>query len=306
MNHEYTLVTAIYHHLPTSRIGGRGYTWEDYIAPFHNILKLDCNLVVYTQKELVGKIEKYLKSNSNTKYKIITHDLNSYKHSNSIYRLKEESKLIDKQGLVEGRSLVDNDRNHHLCLSKTWFLQDSITSSHFSSEYFFWIDAGLFHHGLIPESLGGIERRTKVNINNYWPVNSKAVCNPTLVPTLVNKIKDQLLLLGLDKHYGRPGKLIEDNLGSDRKITHIIGGLFGGKVGKVLELCRKFEDKVSYIFEKNYLTLEEEVLSILYEEDFIDQNHIGFTDWGHDKPKENNYLGVKPGSKSFYKIFQDE
>lgn len=301
-----TLVTAIYNHSPHSRIGGRGYRWEDYIAPFENLIHLGCNIIVFTQDDLVQVIQEYFTKKAFFNYKVIPYNLNNYKHSDSIYELKEFYNIIDKNGLAEGRSIVDNDRNYHLCLSKTYFLSEAIKNNYFKTERYYWIDGGLFHHGLFPESLGGIERRTVPNLNNYWPQNQQSLCNPSFFEKLNRKVKDKLLFIGIDSYYSRHFSLIKSNLAGPDKVTHVIGGLFGGDKNKVLELCEKFNDKISQVISAKILTLEEEVLSIVYEENFLDQDYIKFTDWGHDIPTERNYLGVQPGSNSFYKIFKDE
>jgi hypothetical protein len=301
-----TLVTAIYNHSPHSRIGGRGYSWKDYVAPFENLIHLGCNIVVYTQDSLLPVIQEYFSKKDFSNYKVVPYNLDNYKHSDSIYELKELSNIIDKNGLAEDRSIVDNDRNYHLCLSKTYFLSEAIKNNYFETENYYWIDGGLFHHGLFPESLGGVERRTVPNPNNYWPQNQQSLCNPSFFEKLNNKVKDKLLFIGIDSYYSRHLTLIESNLASPDKVTHVVGGIFGGDKSKVLELCDKFNDKISKIISAKILTLEEEVLSIIYEESFQDQGYIKFTHWGHDKPNERNYLGVKPGSNSFYKIFKDE
>ena len=57
-----TLVTAIYFSSPMSRMGGRGYNFEFYEAPFRNIINLGCNLVVYSHPSEINKIEDYKKN----------------------------------------------------------------------------------------------------------------------------------------------------------------------------------------------------------------------------------------------------
>ena len=57
------------------------------------------------------------------------------------------------------------------------------------------------------------------------------------------------------------------------------------------------------IFEDNILTLEEEVLSILYTSKYQKYNYIAFNTWYHDIPTVPNYFGTSNDAKSFYKIF---
>ena len=196
-----------------------------------------------------------------------------------------------------------NDRNHHLCLSKVDFLVDCITNQYFNSTNYYWVDGGLFHHGLIPESLGGIERLTKSNPNNYWPANENNICNPNFFSKLDEKKTGELLFLGLEEQHGRPPVLAGSDISINPKKTHVIGGLFGGTADKVNELGIKFNETLDKILNKGYLTLEEEVLSIVYSDHFQDQEHLSFTHWSHDLPEERNYLGAAPGANSFYKLF---
>ena len=77
MSTNNTLVTAIYYHTPTSRIGGRGYTWAHYAAPFENLLNLDANIVVYTHDPIENSIKEFFDSKNFTNYKLINYDLNN-------------------------------------------------------------------------------------------------------------------------------------------------------------------------------------------------------------------------------------
>ena len=164
-----TIVTAIYFSSPMSRMGGRAYTFEHYVAPFRNFLNLDCNIVVYSHLSEMGKIEEFFKKYNFNNYKLVEFDLENYKNSDKIYEIKEKQGLINENGLISDVLLMSNDRNHHLCLLKPYFLKHTIESNFFESENYYWVDAGLFHHGISPETYGGIERLTRVNEKNYWP-----------------------------------------------------------------------------------------------------------------------------------------
>jgi len=298
-----TIVTAIYYHTPYSRIGGRGYSWLHYVAPFTNLLNLDANIVVYTHDKVEQDIKNFFKDKQFTNYRIINYNLLKYKYSDIIFSLKEKLKIIDENGLTPGKSIISNDRNHHLCLSKIDFLLDSINNQYFNTKNYYWVDGGLFHHGLIPERFGGIERMTTPNSENYWPINKNSICNPNFFPKLDKKKTGDLLFLGLDNYHGRPQILDKPNISKNLKISHIIGGLFGGTPDKLKELSIKFNDVLLSILKEGYLTLEEEVLSIVYSDYFQTNTHLNFTHWGHDIPEERNYLEVPPGSNSFYKLF---
>lgn len=302
MSSHTTIVTCLYNCSPYSRIGGRGYSWKYYLAPFTNLLSLDSNIVVFTDKVIKEQLEEFFNLNSFTNYKIIIHDLNSYKHSDSIYKLKESLGIIDSEGVVDRMyPNLRNSRNHHICLSKTEFLLRSIKEQFFNTEYFYWIDGGLFHDALIPQSLGGMELFTKPDRSRMWPENKSSVSSPTFFSNLVKKTSKDLTLLGIDNLYVRPFEL--KDFFEKEKITHIVGGLFGGRRKTVVGFCEKINKVIDCLFDKNILSLEEEVLSGVFADSFFEQSYLPFRCWGHDRPDEPSYLGVPPGSDSFYKLF---
>jgi hypothetical protein len=71
----------------------------------------------------------------------------------------------------------------------------------------------------------------------------------------------------------------------------------------VLELEREFDEMTTKIFNENILTLEEEVLSMLYSISYNKYKHISFKTWYHDVPTVPNYFGTSTDSECFYKIF---
>ena len=295
-----TIVTAIYYSPTTTRMGGRGYTFEFYQAPFRNIINLDCNIVVYSHESEIHKIEAFFSSYNFTDYKIINYDPNSYLHSDKIYSLKEQEGIIDENGLLEGQPYFRNDRNHHICLSKLPFLKDTIESQYFKSKNYYWIDAGLFHHGIFPEAFGGIERLTRVKEENYWPIHEKNVCTPEMVKKLQLKSGTDLVFIGMEQF----PRLIDWTPFTDKlKDKHIVGGFFGGKKAAVLQLAKDFDQLIGTLMADNVLTLEEEVLSILFAEKYNKYGCISFLSWYHDVPESPNYYGAPFSDQCFYKIF---
>ena len=75
-----TLVTAIYDHKPQEIIGGRGWSFDYYAAPFLNILKLDLPIVIYTHDRVVDQLKDFMQRNFKGNYKIILHDLHDFKY----------------------------------------------------------------------------------------------------------------------------------------------------------------------------------------------------------------------------------
>lgn len=293
-----TLVTAIYYSSPNTRMGGRGYSFEFYEAPFRNILNLGCHIVIYSQESEKDKIINFMDKYEFTEYVIIDYDLNNFLYSDKIYEIKENEGLIDQNGLKNDKDYIANDRNHHLCLSKLKFLNMTIENKYFNSEKYFWIDAGLFHHGIIPETFGGIEKFTKVNENNYYPEKENSVCNYKLIDLLLRKNNVDYILIGLEEY---PASLWWFDICDKPKKTHIIGGLFGGNIDFIEQFTTKFNTLIYEIFELNKLTLEEEIFSIINTNE--NYNYLSFKTWYHDIPTDPNYFGLDSTAKSFYKLF---
>lgn len=298
-----TAVTAIYHYSYSSRMGGRNYTFEYYENPFRNLLNLNVNIIVFSHASEINKIKTFFKKNNFSDYKIIEYDLNNYIFSDKIYDLKEKKLIIDKNGLIAGNSHVLNDRNTHICLSKIDFLNMAILGNYYISDNYYWIDAGLFHNGIIPNSLGGMERYLKPNDKNFWPKNKNNICRPELINNLKKKYNnnEKLLFIGLTKSYLTPNwwnKVTE----IDKQI-HIIGGIFGGDKNEILKIYPLFKTLTEQVFALNELTLEEDILSIIVLQNKY--NYLKFDTWFHDVKSDTCYYGPRPDQKCFYKVFID-
>ena len=315
-----TVVTAIYHHSYNSRIGGRSWDFSYYENPFRNILSLNVNIIVFSHASEIPRIISFFEKNSFVDYKVIEYDLDRYVFSDQIYDMKEKRQIIDKNGLMQGRSHVDNDRNTHLCLSKIEFLRIAISNNYFASDNYYWIDAGLFHNGLFPTSLGGRERRVAPIIESFWPIDKNNVCTPDLIDKLNNKINtdddkintdddkintgdeeinEKLVFIGMTV-FSQPtwwGKVYERN-----KRVHIIGGLFGGDKHEIMNMYNLFQDLTKKIIDIGELTLEEDILSIIVIQN--EYKYLTFDAWNHDVPTDPCYYNiVRSDQKSFYKLF---
>lgn len=293
MNNNITLVTALYYSEPTSRMGGRGYCLEFYKAPFRNILSLDLPLVIYTdnKKNQATLLKEYLDSENFTKYKIIFDDLDSFRLSDRIYELKEKEGVIDKKGLVEGRHVYDNQRSTHLCLKKMFWLRDQIKENPYNSSKFFWIDFGLFHNSLFPDSLGGMEKCVKVIPEKYWPLNKNNIFNPSLFDKVCNFTQDKFFCINYNKQ---------------NCINHLVGGLLGGNRDVVEKVCNEFEKEMDRVYAEGIRMLEEPIISIVRENIPELFNTLYFEEWFHDAPGRDAdmiQMAHAKNKKCFYQIF---
>lgn len=293
-----TIVTAIYHYSYTSRMGGRNYSFEFYENPFRNLLSLNTNIIVFSHASEINKIIDFFSKNSFMDYKIIEYDLNNYIFSDLIYNIKEKKGIIDENGLRSGILHVFNDRNTHLCLSKMEFLNMAILGNYFNSDNYYWVDAGLFHNGIIPCSLGGMERYVTSKNETFWPINENNICRPDLIRTLKNKNNNKLLFVGMTTSFEIPSWW--NDIINVNKNIHIVGGIFGGDKNELLKIHQTFNSLTGQILKRNELTLEENILTMIVLKNGY--SYLKFDTWHHDVSTDSCYYGVQPGQISFYKV----
>ena len=300
-------VTAMYFSKPSTRMGGRGWGLHHWKAPFRNILSLGCPIVIYTTKHERDAIAEFIDSQKFSDYKIITHDLNDFQYSNNIYQLKTDKGMINDHGPVKDR-FIENQRNHHLCLQKVKFLCDQSRINPFNKSKHFWIDFGLFHHGLFPDSLGGMEKLRRVDEENFWPVNQKSMFNPSIARGLDKVCNDDRVLMIRHNHHPVNAD-VSAILHVSQNNGYIIGGLFGGSSGAVEFLNNKFYEHVDILFKNNSLQLEEQNITAINGKYPESCNIVDFDHWYHDCPDpsvDRCCYGVSGKMKNFYKIFTQD
>lgn len=310
MTPDTTLVTALYYQKPTSRIGGRGWCFEFWKAPFRNIISLGLPLIIYTHnfEDQAKKLREFLENENVKNYEIIIQELDVFYLSDKIYSIKEEMGLIDKDGLSSSRSIVENQRNHHLCLQKIFWLNEQANKNPYNTSKFYWIDFGLFHHTIFPDSLGGMEKFIPVRQENYWPNCETNMFSPSLGEALYNFSEDKFFCI--THNQGVVGYDLYEAVNSAKHhVGYVIGGLFGGTKESINFVHREFERVMKMLFEKNILILEEPILSIVYSNNEEKFKTLNFENWYHDCPggiiDRCNY-GITSDVKSFYKVFYND
>lgn len=302
MVYDNVLVTAIYSHGPFSRMGGRGYGMYMYNAALLNLFKLNLPVVVYTHDAEYEGLKKFIELHKIENCHIELFDLTTIPFFNRIMELKEQSGLIDKDGLVKGISEMQNVRNHTLCLYKPFFVKDAMDKKWFDGKNYYWIDAGLFHHGLFPNSLGGMEYAVRIDEQLYWPTLSDSLFRPGLIEKLLEKTSEQFIFIKALQGYSMPPWW--SSATDSQFYGHIIGGLFGGKKELFVELVERFETLANKLLKDGHLVLEEVILSACYADKFNTHSMFEFETWYHDIVTDRCGYEMHPDTKCFYKIFK--
>ncbi len=301
-SHEHVLVTAIYGYNSYERIGGRGYNIRYYQAAFLNVMKLGLPVVIYTDKSETDNLVRFMEEHNITNYHLEIFDLTTVPFMDRILELKEQAGLIDKDGLVSGVSPVANDRNHTLCLYKPSFVKNAIDKNIFNGKNYYWVDAGVFHHGMFPPSMGGMEYYVAVDAQNYWPHLTTTLFRPGLVENLQKKAPNNFILLHALQGHGTPDWWT-DVMNVPFK-GWIVAGLFGGPKETFLEFYEYFETVRKKVLDLGRLALEEPIISAYYAELYNQDTPFKFETWYHDIPEERCGVSMDPGTKCFYKIFK--
>ncbi len=301
-----TLVTAIYDHKPQEIIGGRGWSFDYYSAPFLNILKLNLPMVIYTHDRVVDQLKDFMNKHCKSNYKIIIYDLHDFVHAAKILELKNSTGIFTKGKLNDDVSVMQNDRNHILCLSKLYWLNNIALRNPFSSDSFFWIDAGLFHHGIFPEKFGGRERfsRQENNPHLYYPENTETIFNPNMGLFLSQHTKDFLTIIHKSMPINIQIKTLLDPEG--QSVGYMVGGLFGGESNTIRKVLESFDSGLRKCLDNNIITLEEDLFSCVSSDDPDLYNKFYFSNWHHDIENEPCFYDVSPDAECFYKIFKDQ
>ncbi|NBU82020.1 MAG: hypothetical protein EBS55_10275, partial [Flavobacteriaceae bacterium] len=179
-----------------------------------------------------------------------------------------------------------------------WFLNEDK-----SYDYYYWIDAGLSHCGLIPNkylTLSGPHNR------GYY---ESSLFNNLFLINLIKKTGDKFSIIGKenDRNFWSGTVNPKHFFNYDRTI-HIIGGMFGGRKElweTIVELFREYVYKVSE--EDGRLYHEEDIMTLMFRNHSELFNDFYFETWWHENERiegTNMEEHVK-NNKSFYKILTE-
>jgi hypothetical protein len=293
------LVSAIYQNGPSSVIGGRGRNISFYHSTLRNLGNLNVPFVLYCDPSNVDNYREILSPIFNELH-VFGFKLEDFVYYQEFISWKE----------TFWKDIYLNDRNEVLCYSKLYFLKDVIDKKLFGdNKRYFWIDSGLTHHGLIPESIGGVELLTNPPADVYYPANPSNIFNPTFSEKLNNYIpQDKLFFCGHPLSCSNNEKLTElaaemfEEEETKQAMYHIIGGIFGGNENLLIQLFDKYHVFLKKVIDNKIHVLEESILSSLFP--YFEKIALleKFSTWWFYMPGERNSM-LTEEADSFYKIF---
>jgi hypothetical protein len=280
-----TLVyTSIYSKLWGTEFGGRPSRDYHYKSSLYNILNINATkFICFTSKEELNELENYFytqKNVSKEKLEFKIFDLVETKNFNKI-RLKKDLNLMK-----------ETDRCFEIQYNKFYWL-DHIDDLN-SYDRVFWIDAGLSHSGLFPESMSigpGYDRYFWFNVFNEKFLNE-----------LIIGSENKVIIVGKENlgEFYWSKTLPKEYYNQYDNSYHIIGGFFGGKVQNLIDFKNKFEVLLENLLEKeNNNFMEELIMGCLYFNNKEMFNLWTFQDW-YERPNHNGR-----NIKYFYNLFDN-
>ena len=291
MNPSVKFITAIYSDLYGTEFGGRPNRYWHYRWSLISLMKMtNADFVCYTSEREYESLKKFFYTEngiSESKLKLVVFDLNNNRYTN----------LINKYKDVEKAKLGDR------CLEIQYMKFDWINMEDMSYDYYFWVDSGLSHCGLIPNRYLSL---TGINNKGYYETN---LFNNTLLKNLIINTGDKFTLIAKenDKNFWS-GTVNQKHYKQYDRSYHIIGGLFGGKKELWETITSQFNEYLETVTESdNNLYFEEHIMCLLYRNHEELFHTYKFDTWWHE---DENIQGLDiiehtKINKSFYKILEE-
>ena len=282
-------ITSIYSDLHGTEFGGRPNRGTHYRYSLLSLLKMtDADFLCYTSDREINDLTKFFYEDngvSSDKLKLEIFDIGNTKFKDLILQHKNIEEVKHSDRCVE----VQYSKFHW------WWKEDK------SYDYYYWIDAGLSHCGLIPDKY-----LTEVGpMRCYYESN---LFNNTFLKNLIEDTGDKFILLGKENDRNYWSGTVDPKWYTtyDRSI-HIIGGLFGGHRDKWDNIVNIFENYLEKLLTTEKITYHEEVImTLMYfnHKELFERKH--FDIWWF---KGNAPAGVSDEmfeqNKSFYKILEE-
>jgi hypothetical protein len=283
-------ITAIYSNLSGTEFGGRQSRGGHYRYSLLSLLKMtESDFLCYTNQEELESLEEFFYTEhlvSKEKLKFVVFDISQTKFKDLINEVKniEETKKSDR--CIE----IQYSKFHW------WWNEDK------SYDYYYWIDAGLSHCGLIPVMY--LTGSTHPQGQYY----ESCMFNNNFLNNLIDFTSDKFFIMMKENSRNYWSGTVNPKWYTNFNMEyHVIGGLFGGHRDKWDNIVNLFEDYVKNIITTdNMIPMEENVMSLMYynhPELFVDKNFD--TWWCRDNGPSglpDEYFKI---NRSFYKILEE-
>ena len=238
-----TLVTGLWDIGRDKLNDGWSRSYSHYIEKFKNLLNIDCNLIIFGDKEL-HKLVKEIRNDENTQF-IIREDLwfKDNPYFDKIQKIRNNPEWASQSGWLSDSTQAKLDMYNPLVMSKMFLLNDAKILDKFNSEMLFWIDAGItntVHPGYFTHDkvLDKIFEITNDFMFICFPYNAEKEIHGFSYPEINNWAGEDVKLVAR-------------------------GGFFGGNKESITELNSIYYGLLNETLDKGLMGTEESIFSIM-------------------------------------------
>lgn len=238
-----TLVTGLWDIGRGNLTEGWSRSFEYYLSKFDELLKIDCNMIIFGDSEL-EKFVKQRRQEKNTQF--ILRDINWFKTNEfyeQIQNIRKNPQWFNQVGWLKDSTQSKLEMYNPLVMSKMFLLHDAVLLDKFNSDKLYWIDAGLTN----TVNIGYFTKDMVLNkINNLFN-NFTFICFP---------YKAESEIHGFD--FKQMNKITNANVD---KVAR--GGFFGGTKESIKKINELYYYLMKTTLNDNLMGTEESLFSIL-------------------------------------------
>lgn len=282
-------ITCIYSDLYGTELGGRPSRGVHYQYSLLSLLKMtDADFVCYTSEKEIEKHKNFFYGEhkiSEDKLKFVIFDLKKTKFQ----------EIFEKYKNYEAAKLGDRCIEIQWSKFAWWWNEDK------SYDYYFWIDAGLSHSGLIPPKylVDSTHQQKKYYESNLF--------NNQFLKNLIQDTEGKFIILGKENERNYWSETVHKKWYTKyEKKIHIIGGLFGGHRDRWDKVVNLFEDYANRISVEEKVYHEENLMTLMYynHPELFVRRHFDIW-WAPDNCPSGTDPKLFETNKSFYKILEE-
>lgn len=282
-------ITCIYSDLNGTELGGRPSRRGHYQYSLLSLLKMtDADFVCYTSDREIETLKNFFYEE---------HKISQDKLKFEIFDLKQTK----FQSIFEKHKDYESAKTGDRCLEIQWSKFSWWWNEDKSYDYYFWIDAGLSHCGLIPNKylVGTTHPQAK-----YY---ESSLFNNDFLKNLVEDSQGKFVLLGKENERNYWSGTVDRKWYTNyQRDIHIIGGLFGGHRDLWDNIVNLFENYAIEISTEERVYPEEIIMTLMYynHNELFVRKHFDIW-WCPDNCPRGTNPQLFEQNKSFYRILEE-
>ena len=238
-----TLVTGIWNIGRGTLTEGWARPFEHYLKKFEELLKIDCNLIIFGDEEVQEFVFKF-RNESNTQF--INRNLSWFKENeyfDLIQKIRNNPDWRNQTGWLSESTQSKLELYNPLVMSKMFLLHDAKILDKFNSENLFWIDGGItntVHPGYFTHDK--VLNKLSKYINKF-----SFICFPYETETEIHGFEINKL----------------NDIANDKVSKVARGGFFGGPKNTITDINNIYYGLLKSTLFEGYMGTEESIFSIM-------------------------------------------